>query len=99
MIQINGTIRLQGGSADKAKDAIVTMMLASRQEDGCIDYTFAQDLNDPAVLVLFERWRDQDALQAHMQSAHMADFQKAMEANPPAMRQLRMYETDEGQPI
>ncbi len=99
MIQINGTIRLQGGATDDAKDAIVAMVLASRQEDGCLDYSFAQDLADPATLVLFERWRDDDALQAHSQSAHMAEFRKAMEANPPATRQLRMYVTDDGQPI
>ena len=99
MIQINGTIKL-GRTMDAAtQDAIVAMVRASRAEDGCLDYTFARDLADPDTLVLFERWRDRDALAAHGASAHMAEFQKVMAANPPASRELRIYETDEGQPL
>lgn len=99
MIQISGTIEL-GRAIDAAtQKAIVAMVRASRAEDGCIDYTFARDLADPNVLVLFERWRDQAALQAHGASEHMAEFQKVMAANPPARRDIRMYETDDGQPL
>ena len=99
MIQINGTIKL-GRTMDAAtQDAIVAMVRASRAEDGCLDYTFARDLADPDTLVLFERWRDRDALAAHGASAHMAEFQKIMAANPPASRELRIYETDDGQPL
>ena len=99
MIQINGTIRL-GRSIDAAtRKAIVEMVRASRAEDGCIDYAFASDLADPDTLILFERWRDQAALDAHGRSAHMAEFQKFMAANPPLSRDFRVYETDEGQPL
>ncbi len=99
MIQVNGTIRL-GRSIDAAtQKAILEMVRKSRAEDGCLDYAFARDLADPDTLVLFERWRDREALEAHGKSAHMADFQKAMCENPPVSRDLRMYETDEGQPL
>ena len=50
-------------------------------------------------LIIYERWRDQDALAAHGASAHMAEFQKVMAANPPVGRDLRMYQTDDGQPL
>ena len=99
MIQINGTIKL-GRTIDAAtQKAMVEMVRASRAEDGCLDYTFARDMADPDTLVLFERWRDQAALEAHGQSAHMAEFQKVMAANPPASRDIRIYETDDGQPV
>ncbi len=99
MIQINGTIKL-GRTIDAAtRKAIVEMVRASRAEDGCLDYAFATDLADPDTLVLFERWRDQAALDAHGTSAHMAEFQKAMADNPPASRDIRIYETDEGNPL
>ncbi|WP_128892239.1 putative quinol monooxygenase [Erythrobacter sp. HKB08] len=96
MIQINGTITLDEGVLEHARDAIIEMVEASRAEDGCIDYTFAQDLSDPNVLVLYERWRDQEALQAHSQSAHMAKFQEAMQQFGQPSRNIRMYATDEG---
>ena len=99
MIQINGTIKL-GRTIDAAtRKAIVEMVRASRAEDGCLDYAFATDLADPDTLILFERWRDQAALDAHGKSAHMAQFQQVMASNPPASRDLRVYQTDEGQPL
>ena len=99
MIQINGTIRL-GRSIDAAtRKAIVEMVRASRTEDGCIDYAFASDLADTDTLILFERWLDQAALDAHGKSDHMAAFQEFMGANPPEASDLRIYDTDEGQPL
>lgn len=49
--------------------------------------------------MLFERWRDAQALAAHGKSAHMTEFQMVMAANPPAARNIRMYQTDEGTPL
>jgi quinol monooxygenase YgiN len=102
MIQINGTITLAPGTiADNPEtvEAIKAMVATSRAEDGCLTYTFAQDLSDPDTLIIYERWRDQDALAAHGKSAHMAEFQKVMAANPPLGRDLRVYQTDEGNPL
>ena len=102
MIQINGTITLAPGTVADNPDtveAIKTMVSASRAEDGCYTYTFAQDLSDPDTLIIYERWRDQAALAAHGASAHMAEFQKVMAANPPVERDLRIYETDDGKPL
>ena len=59
-------------------ESIRALVRATRAEDGCIDYSFAQDLTDPDVLVLFERWRDADALAAHFGTPHMATFQQVM---------------------
>ena len=99
MIQINGMIKL-GRPLDAAtRKALVEMVRASRAEDGCIDYSFASDLADPDTLVLFERWRDQQALDAHGKSAHMEQFRQVMAATPPEKRDLRMYQTDDGQPL
>ncbi|MXO51092.1 antibiotic biosynthesis monooxygenase [Erythrobacter gaetbuli] len=99
MIQINGTIKLGKPMDAATRKAMVEMVRASRAEDGCLDYAFAEDLADPDTLILFERWRDRDALAAHGQSAHMAEFRGVMAANPPVSRELRVYETDEGEPL
>ena len=99
MIQINGTIKLGKPMYAATRKAMVEMVRASRAEDGCLDYAFAEDLADPDTLILFERWRDRDALAAHGQSAHMAEFRGVMAANPPVSREIRVYETDEGEPL
>lgn len=102
MIQINGTIQLAPGTVAAKPDvveAIKAMVAASRADDGCYTYTFAQDMSDPDVLIIYERWRDREALAAHGASVHMAAFQKIMAANPPIGRDLRIYETDDGAPL
>ncbi len=96
MIQINGTLKLAPETLSKGREAIVAMVRASRAEDGCIEYGFAQDLTDPDVLYLVERWRDRAALDAHSASPHMAQFKRAMAANPATERDLRIFETDDG---
>lgn len=99
MIQINGTLKLAPDTLSKGREAIVAMVRASRAEDGCIEYGFAQDLTDPDVLYLVERWRDRAALDAHSASPHMDAFKRAMSANPAVERDLRIFETDEGLPL
>lgn len=99
MIQINGTLKLAPDTLSRGREAIVAMVRASRAEDGCIEYGFAQDLTDPDVLYLVERWRDRAALDAHSASPHMAQFRRAMAANPALERDLRIFETDEGLPL
>ena len=49
----------------------------------------------PAAIALAEA----EGLDAHGKSEHMAEFQTFMAANPPKARELRVYETDEGQPL
>ena len=44
---------------------------ASRAEDGCVGYEVAQGSGDDrATFVLFEKWRDQAALDAHQEEEH-----------------------------
>jgi len=39
----------------------------SRADDGCIAYTFYRQTDEESNYVLFEQWRDQPALTAHLQ--------------------------------
>ncbi len=93
MIRINGTIELRRMIDALMQKSLVEMVRASRTEEGCLDYSFARHSADPDTPALFER----AALDAHGQSAHIAEFQKIMAVNPPASRDLRVYEIDEGQ--
>lgn len=99
MIQINGTIIIDDSFDDQAFAAVTAMMEATRQEDGCLEYTTARDLSDPHRLILLERWRDRAALDAHFASPHMAAFREALARTPPQSMDLRLYETDEGEKL
>jgi quinol monooxygenase YgiN len=58
----------------------------TQTEDGCIEYRMSLDGFDPAIVVLTERWRDADALAAHIK---VVEANKAASTTPlkPAITQ------------
>lgn len=73
-ILVSGVIDLDPAKRDGAIEAAEAVMAATRAEDGCITYTFSADLSDPGRFWLFEQWRDQAALDAHLAQPHLAEF-------------------------
>ena len=66
MVIVGGTFDLDPERRDQFLASRVEMMHQSRAEPGCLEYTFAPDPLDPRRVVLFERWEDQAALDAHL---------------------------------
>jgi quinol monooxygenase YgiN len=50
----------------------------TRAEPGCLAYAFAEDVLDPGVVHIVERWADDAALGAHFATPHMARFNAAL---------------------
>jgi quinol monooxygenase YgiN len=50
----------------------------SRQEAGCIDYRIYEDTEQPHHFVFVEEWEDEEALQTHFRTAHIAEFMRAI---------------------
>jgi quinol monooxygenase YgiN len=99
MILIAGYVKYQPGAIEKLKSEMLKMVSATRAEDGCINYDFCVDITDPAKLIVFERWRDQKALDGHINSKHMAEWRKAGAAAGPAERNLSLWEVSEGRKL
>lgn len=78
MLLIEGWLKLGAGEFDKVREAGIAMVTATNQEEGCLHYSFAQDIADPDLIRISERWESQEALAAHGASAHMAEFNKTM---------------------
>ena len=83
MIVVNAKIESDAANIAAMKSAIAAMEAASQAEDGCEDYTFSVELNNPNVLRITEKWESQEALTAHFATPHMAAFQQAMAEHPP----------------
>ena len=73
---ISVSLRIDPAKRDEAVAAAVEVMRATRQEPGCIAYTFSTDLEDPSRILVFERWASQEALDGHFRAPHMAAFQQ-----------------------
>lgn len=82
-----------------AKAAIADMVAASNAEEGCIAYAFTQDVLDPSVLHIVEKWKDETALAAHFATPHMAAFGAAIAQLDFKVIEALKFHTDEGAPV
>lgn len=75
MLIVAGSIITKPGGREGFLAAVATMVTATLDEPGCQEYAFSPDPRDPNRILLFERWDDQAALDAHFASDHMAQWQ------------------------
>jgi quinol monooxygenase YgiN len=78
MILIQGHLKTAPENAAKLKAAAAPLIAATREEPGCLAYTFAEDLGEPGLIHILERWADEAALDAHNKTAHLAAFMGAL---------------------
>ena len=98
MIVVNATIEATADNIAAMQEAIAKMEQASRAEEGCYDYTFSVELNNPNVLRITEKWESMADLEAHFAMPHMGEFQAAMAAHPPKSVEAKFYEVTEVAP-
>ncbi|MEO6341207.1 MAG: putative quinol monooxygenase [Caulobacteraceae bacterium] len=99
MLIIIGTIRLPPERLAAARGPMSAMATASRAEDGCIHYAYAEDVLDPGLIRVSEIWRDQVALDRHFQSPHIADWRAAWPDLAIRDRQLTGYDATNPRPV
>ncbi len=91
-VLIAGTVRVPPENLEAFRPHMAAMLTASRAEDGCLTYSYAVDVEDPGLIRVFEAWRDEAALQAHFQTAHMAAWRAAWPQFGVSDRHLSLYE-------
>src|SRR5947209_19900611 len=89
---IAGTVRLPPENLAGLKPHMEKMLEASRAEDGCITYSYAEDVAEPGLIRVYEVWRDQAALDAHFKTPHMAAWRAAWPGFGVSDRRISLYE-------
>jgi quinol monooxygenase YgiN len=69
---VQGTFKPEGLS--QAINIYEKLALASREEDGCLEYGIYQDVENDYALTVIESWETEQALETHMQSAHFQEL-------------------------
>ena len=98
MLLIVGTIRLPAANVADARPAMQAMVAASRAEDGCIEYSYAEDVLDPGLIHVKELWSDRAALDRHFASSHIAQWRAAWPVLGIGDRRLDLYDVGEPHP-
>lgn len=99
MLLIAGTVRLSADRLDAARPAMARMIEASRAEPGCLEYCYAEDVLDPGLIHVQERWKDRAALDEHFNSAHLAAWRATWPLLGVGERNLYLYDVGEPKSI
>jgi quinol monooxygenase YgiN len=92
MIVVLAKVESSVEAIESIRGALVEMEKASRAEDGCHDYTFSQEIGDPARIRIVEIWESMDALRTHFATPHMAKFRQALAGSPPRSMEVKLHE-------
>jgi quinol monooxygenase YgiN len=83
MIHVIATIELVEGKRDAFLDEFRRIIKIVRDEDGCIEYGPAIDVETevgdpprPNVVTVVEKWASVPALEAHLKAPHMARYRE-----------------------
>ncbi len=69
---ISFAVRMRFAQEDRAKvlDAVRHLAEASRKEPGCVTYIPHEMAGDSTLIMIYEQYRDEAALEAHRASPH-----------------------------
>jgi quinol monooxygenase YgiN len=96
---VAGTVRVPPENLDGLRPRMAAMLAASLAEDGCLAYSYAEDVNEPGLILVFERWRDQAALDAHFKTDHLRAWRAAWPSFGVSDRKLFAYEVSSERPL
>lgn len=99
MIIVTGTVRVDPARREAAREIMERMIIASRAEDGCIEYAYSVDVLDPGLIRVHEVWRDRDALQAHFRTTHLQEWRDAWPTFGITDRKLQLVEVSSVSPL
>jgi quinol monooxygenase YgiN len=70
-VYILGEYHVREGFEERVRASLVAHEAATRSEDGCLDASVQQDLENPRRLWSLQRWASAEALQAHRDLPHV----------------------------
>ena len=98
-IAIVGQFRIPPENLDAARPLMIAVMEASRTEDGCIEYNYAEDLAEPGLIRVSEVWESREHLAAHFKSAHMQRWITERTGLGLSGRQVTGFAAERGEPL
>lgn len=98
-IAIVGQFRIPAENLAAARPVMVAVMQASRAEDGCIEYNYAEDLAEPGLIRVSEVWESREHLAAHFKSAHMQRWIEERAGLGLSGRQVTGFAAERGEPL
>ncbi len=72
MIVVLGVVEVAAGDRGRYLEEKAAQVAATRAEQGCVEYAFSSDADDPGRVRLVERWETMADLEAHVAALRSA---------------------------
>ena len=92
MVIVHGSMRVPVENLDALRLMMAPVVAATRDEDGCLEYGYAEDLLEPGLIRLAETWRDAAAFDRHLAQPHLAAWIRDRETLGVHDRRLTFYD-------
>jgi len=73
-IVLTAAFHAKKGQADALGRCLKALVEPTRQEEGCIQYTLHQAINEPEYWFFYEIWRNKADLEAHLQMPYVREM-------------------------
>ena len=80
MIVVTGHIRVRPEKIEELRPHMRAVLEATRKEPGCILYAFGEDVLDPGLIRIVERWQSWETLTPHGQTPHIKAWSAAIKS-------------------
>ena len=80
MVALIAKMKIKEGKMDEATELFRDLVPKVAAEEGTVAYAVCRDKVHPDLLVVVERYRDKEAIQAHSSTPHFKEFSKALGA-------------------
>jgi quinol monooxygenase YgiN len=67
------------GKETKLKEMLSEVIKPSREEDTCLNFQLHQDLNNPAIFILYENWKSKEAHQMQFEKPYIVALAQKLE--------------------
>ena len=81
MIVVSGHIRVRPDKMDELRPYMRAALEGTRREPGCLLYAYGEDVLDPGLIRIVERWESWEAMAAHTGQPHVKAWADAREAH------------------
>jgi quinol monooxygenase YgiN len=95
VIIVSGKVKAKPGALNQVRGAMETVINATRQEEGCIDYSYGVDILDTDTILVLEYWESWEVLKEHFTQPHMAVWVAALGDAGIVSRDIKFIEAGE----
>ena len=99
LIIIAGVIRLDPSRIEEALKAAWPHVQGGQSQSGCLDYDWSFHPQEPGCIHVFERWKNEEALEAHLTGPHYKNMLATLGRFGVTAAEVSKYRIDAQSPV